>query len=166
MNLPGRVFAGRWVCPGLEIQAPAHFWSGEPLGGWASASVCPWTTELQAYTQTPAALPRVRALQKAWPGLSLHPYCFQWVRGRGSLSLGVSHKRGEESCLFIKMSLLPPWVTYFSFVYKLAFPFNFYLFLVAFKTAWGQRGCLLITILWVFEGGSWEGKMWCFVASL
>lgn len=152
MSLPGRVFAGRWVCPGLEIQAPARFWSGEPLGGWAGAWVCPWATELQAYTQTPAALPRVRA-RRLGPGLSIHT-TVSGQEGEGRFHL-ESPTNGARRAACLSRCLLPPWVTYFSFVYKLAFPFNFYLFLVAFKTVPEDNGLFVNHRL----VGFWRGKL-------
>lgn len=41
---------------------------------------------------------------------------------------------GQRAVCLSRSGLLPPWATYFSFVYKPALPFNFYLFLVASKT--------------------------------
>lgn len=45
----------------------------------------------------------------------------------------------RAACLS-RLSLLPPWATYFSFVYRVVLPFNFYLFLVASKTMPEDKG--------------------------
>lgn len=103
--------------------------------------------------QCTAGRPRLAPLQTA----------LQWARGWGLLSLGVSPcGLGELLTYQDGICFLPrhPISHLFTnlFLY-LTFIFSLWLLRLCLKT----RGCLLIIILWVFEGGSWEGEtvMFC-----
>lgn len=66
---------------------------------------------------------------------------------------------GRRAVCLSRSGLLPPWATYFLFVYRLALPFNFYLFIVASKTMPEDKGLFVNHQLVGFEGGGWKGKM-------
>lgn len=95
------------------------------MRGWDRLRVCPEVTELWACTQNPSSV-----LQFAFSGCDGMRVAFL-----ESLTDGVR----RAACLS-RLSLLPPWATHFSFVYRLALPFNFYLFLVASKTMPEDKG--------------------------
>lgn len=80
-------------------------------------------------------------------------------------SLPQMGRRGELTAYEDWVCFLPGQPIFHLFInlfFHLTFIFSLWLLKLCLKT----RGCLLITILWVFEGENREGKMWCFVASL
>lgn len=79
--------------------------------------------------------------------------------GNAFFYIEFPHKWGKE--LFAYQDLIcflpgqPISHLFINLLFHLTFIFSLRLLKLCLKT----RGCLLITILWVFEGGSWEGKM-------
>lgn len=169
MNLPGRMSPGRWGSPGWRFRPQLIAGMESP---WEAGIVLGFVLEslnLRLIPQTPGvsrhSLQLCLELRREGLAWALHPHCSQWVRGPGSLSLGVSHRGGELLAYQDWVCFLPgqPISHLFTnLLFHLTFIFSLWLLKLCLKT----RGCLLIIVLWVFEGGSWEGKMWCFVASL
>lgn len=160
MYLPGRLCPRKWLCSRLEIQSPAHSWNGESLGGWDSPLFSPesWTSK-GSHTQNLGGSGYSLQLflesgpeNLAWP---LYSDCVQWVRGWGSLRLESLTNGARRAACLLKCSLLHPLATYFSFVYKLVLPFNFYLFLVASKTVPEDKGLFVNH----HPVGFWKGKL-------